>query len=97
MELQNKPIEQVENKFVITEDSAYFLPCQDRSEAPHFIEILGEIFDLDGPEYEEVDQKLSEGRIILGYFDASTEEINVRVPLGIDGYVQNRIKEVFDD
>ena len=95
MELHNKPINDVENKFVITEDRAYFLPCEDRVEAPQFIEILGEIFDLDGPEYEEVDQKLSGRRITLGYYDPS-KGIEVHLPLEPNDYVQKRIEEVFD-
>ena len=95
MELHNKPVEDVENKFVITEERAYFLPCQDRAEAPPFIEILGEIFDLVSPKYEEVDRKLSEGRITLGYFDPSTKEIDVHLPLEPNDYVQKRIYEVF--
>ena len=96
MELHNKPANDVENKFVINEERAYFLPCQDRAEAPQFIEILGEIFDLDGPAYEEVDQKLSEGKIILGYYDPSSEEVDVHLPLEINDHVQNRLREVFD-
>ena len=94
MELQNQPMNQVENKFVITEDRSYFLPCQDRAEAPQFIEILGVIINLDSPEYEEVDQKLSEGKIILGYYDPS-KEIDVHLPLEPNDYVQKRIYEVF--
>ena len=97
MELQNQPVENIENKFVITEERVYFLPCQDRAETPQFIEILGDTFNLDGPEYEEVEEKLSEGRIILGYYDPSTEEIDVHLPLEPNDYVQKRINEVFDD
>ena len=95
MELHNKSIDDAQNKFVITEERAYFLPCQDRSEAPQFIEVLGKIFDLDGPEYEEVDQKLSEGRIILGYYDPSSEVIEVHLPLEPNDYVQQKVNEVF--
>ena len=40
MELHDRPIEHIENKFVITEDRAYFLPYLDREEAPWLMEIL---------------------------------------------------------
>ena len=96
MELHNKPMKQVENKFVITEERAYFPPCEDRDEAPRFIEILEEIFDLDGPEYEEVEEKLSEGRIILGYYEPSSGGIEIHLPLESNDYVEKRIKEIFD-
>ncbi len=95
MELHDKPVEHIENKFVVTEDKAYFLPYQDWSEVPKFIEILGQVFDLDGQEHEEVEGQLSEGKIILGYYDPSTKEVDVHVPLEPNDYVENRIKEVF--
>ena len=97
MELHNKPVEDVENKFVITEERAYFLPCEDRTEVAQFIEILREIYYLDDSRvFEEVDGKIDLGRIILGYYDPSTQEIDVHVPLEINEYVEKRLKEVFD-
>lgn len=96
MELHNQPVEHVENKFVITEDRVYFLQCKDRVEAPRFIEILGEIFDLDDTKtFEVVNGQLSGGKIILGYYDPSTKEIDIHVPLESNDYVEKRIKEVF--
>ncbi len=96
MSLYDRPVEGHRNKFVITEDAAYFVPCPDNS--PAMIEILGEVFDLDNPEiFREVDDKLDEGRIILGDYHPSTKEIIVHTPLETSEYVQRRFKEVFGD
>ncbi|MDP9438430.1 MAG: hypothetical protein M3P49_06775 [Actinomycetota bacterium] len=96
MRLYDWPVEGHPNKFVITEDAAYFVPCPNNS--PALIEILGEVFDLDDPEvFGEVDDKLDEGRIILGHYHPSTKEIIVHTPLETSEYVQRRLKEVFGD
>ncbi len=95
MSLHDRPVEGHRNKFVITEDAAHFVPCPNNS--PAMIEILGEVFDLDNPEiFREVDDKLDEGRIILGDYHPSTKEISVHTPLETSEYVQRRIREVFD-
>jgi hypothetical protein len=96
MKLHEKPLDHVENKFIITEDEAYFLPYLDRAEAPPFIEILGEIFSLDDPDiYREVDGKLFTGKIILGYYEPSIKEAVIHVPLESSKFVERRIKEIF--
>lgn len=96
MELHDRPLEHAENEFVITENGAYFPPYLNRVEAPRFIEILGEIFDLDDPEiYREVDGKLFGGRIILGYYDPSNKEVIITTPLETSTHVEKRIREVF--
>ena len=96
--LQPKPVDDHENRFVITEDGAYFLPYLNRDDAPAMIEILGEVFDLDDPEiFREVDDKLDEGSIILGDYRPSTEEIIIHTPLETSNYVEKRIGEVFGD
>jgi len=93
--LYDRPVEGHPNKFVITEGAAYFVPCPNNS--PAMIEILGEVFDLDDPEiFREVDDKLDEGRIILGDYYPSNKEISVHTPLETSEYVQRRLKEVFD-
>ena len=95
MELYDRPVGGHRNKFVITEGAAYFVPCPNNS--PAMIEILGEVFDLDDPEiFGEVDDKLDEGRIILGDYHPSTKEIIVHTPLETNEYVEKRIGEVFD-
>ena len=97
MELHERPVEHVENKFMITVDRAYFLPCLDKAEAPQLIEILGEVFDLEDPEIShELEEKLSEGRIVLGYYDPSAEEIEIHLPLEANEFVEKRLEEVFD-
>ena len=96
MELHNRPVEYVKNKFVITEVRAYFLPYPNKAEAPPFIEILRNIFDLDDLEvYREVDGKLFGGQIILGYYDPSTKEVVIHAPLESSKHLEKRIKEVF--
>ena len=97
MELHDKPVEHIENKFVITEDKAYFLPYSNKEEAPWFTEILGEIFDLDDHEVSSnVEERLSEGKILMGYYDPLTERVEIHVPLETSEYVEKRIREVFD-
>ena len=96
LKLYEQPVDGYENKFVITEDEAYFVPYPNRMEAPQFIDILGEIFDLDDSEiYREVDGKLFGGRIILGYYDHFNREIIIQTPLETSEYVVMRIGEVF--
>ena len=98
MRLYDRPVEGHPNKFVITEDEAYFLPYLNRDDAPAMIEILGEIFDLGDPRvHRDVDDKLDEGSIILGDYHPSTKEIIVHTPLETSEYVQRRLKEVFGD
>ena len=96
MRLYDRPVEGQRNKFVITEDAAYFVPCLDN--APAIIEILGEVFDLDDHEvFRESDDRLDEGRSILGDYHPSTKEIIVHTPLETSEYVEKRIGEVFGD
>lgn len=91
--LESKPLDDHDNKFVITEDEAYFVPLVD---APQFVEILSEIFDLDDPSvFKDVEERLSEGRIILGRY--SSKKILVDNPLEPNEYVQKRIREVFGE
>ncbi len=96
MRLYDRPVEGQPNKFVITEDAAYFVPCLDNS--PAMIEILGEVFDLDDPQvHRDVDGRLFGGRIVLGYFEPATKEVVIQTPLEASRYVGKRIEEVFGD
>ena len=59
MRIYRQSVEGYQNKFVITEAESYFVPYDDKSDAPRMIEILREVFDLDDPKvHEEVDDKL---------------------------------------
>jgi len=85
-----------ENKFVITEDRAYFVPYKREFDWPIMRDILMEIFDLDDPEiYKEVEGRFSEGRVIVGYYYPKTNHIRIIFPDKRHGYVQRRINEVF--
>lgn len=96
MKIYDQPIDGYTNRFVITEDRAYFVPYSSKADAPQMIDLLGEIFDLDDPEvYREVDGKLFGGKIILGTYDPSNKEIIIHTPLEGSEYVEKRIKEVF--
>ncbi len=95
MRLCDRPVEGHRNKFVITEDAAYFVPCLDTS--PAMIEILGEVFDLDDPQvHRDVDGRLFGGKIVLGYFEPATKEVVIQTPLETSSYVERRVGEVFD-
>jgi hypothetical protein len=85
-----------ENKFVITVDRAYFVPYRREIDWPIMRDILGQIIDLDDPAvYRDVEDRFSEGRIIVGYFYPKIGHITIIFPEKRDGYVQRRINEVF--
>jgi hypothetical protein len=55
-----------------------------------------EIFDLDDPEvYAEVEGRFSEGRVIVGSYFPSNDEMIIHTPLERSEYVYKRIREVF--
>ena len=99
MSLSRHPIAYyVDNKFVLTENRAYFVPYRSELDWPPVRNVLGEIFNLDDPEvFGEVRARLAVGRIIVGDYFPKTEEVVIQVPLDISGYVTRRIKEVFGD
>ncbi len=97
MRVYEQPVDGYEQKFVVTEDEAHFVPYYRSTDAPKMIEILGEMFDLDNPEVvRDVDGRLFGGRIILGYYDPSTKEVIIHTPLETSEYVERRMREVFD-
>ena len=94
LRLYDRPVEGHRNKFVLTEDAAYFVPCPNNS--PALIEILGGVFDLDDPQvHRDVDGRLFGGRIVLGYFEPATKEVVIQTPLETNEYVERRVGEVF--
>ncbi len=98
MELYSQLVGVYKNKFIVTEEKAYFIPCVADTDIPSFKDILNEVFDLDDPEvFKWVDERLDSGRIILGYYDPSNEEIIVHTPLETSEYVEKRLKEIFGE
>lgn len=94
--LYEGPLYHCENKFVITEDCAYFVPVIRTLDGPSMVDILGCIFDLEDEEVmREVDGELFGGRLILGYFDPSTKEVIVHSHGDTSDYLVKRIKDVF--
>ena len=95
MELHDHPVSGQKNKFVVTEEEAYFLPVLP-DDAPRFVDILVEVFDLDNPEAVKVlDEKFDSGKLILGYLEADGE-LDLHVPSNRSEYVNKRLKEVLD-
>jgi hypothetical protein len=84
------------NKFVLTEQRAYFFPYRQEFCFPPKMDILREIFDLEDPEvYREVRGRLAVGRIIVGNYFPATKKVIIQVPLETSGFVEKRIREVF--
>ena len=87
-----------ENRFVITEDKAWFVPYRRELDWPPARDILAAIFDLDDPDvYERVDNMLFDGLIVIGSYFPSSGEVIVQVPLESSEYTRSRIEEVFGD
>ena len=99
MRLLERPVAYYhENRFVITEDGAWFVPYRRELDWPTARDILAEIFDLDDPAvYESADKMLDDGLIVIGSFFPSNGEVIVQVPLESNGYTRGRIGEVFGD
>ncbi len=86
-----------ENRFVITENGAWFVPYRRELDWPPAIDILAAIFDLDDPAvHEDVDNMLDSGSLIIGSYFPSSGEVIVQVPLEPSEYVEKRIGEVFE-
>lgn len=71
------------NKFVITEDEAWFLPIEDNAIAPRLIELLTAVVGDDRPDEETVealDRKLEDGLILMGYASERAREVSIHSP-----------------
>ena len=99
MKLFDRPVAYYhENRFVITEDKAWFVPYRRELDWPTARDILAAIFDLDDPAvHESVDKMLDDGLIVIGSFFPSNGEVIVQVPLEPNGYTRGRIGAVFGD
>lgn len=85
-----------ENRFVLTEDKAWFVPYRRELDWPPAIDILADIFDLDDPDvHESVDNMLFDELIVIGYYFPSSGKMIVRVSLESSEYARSRIGEVF--
>jgi hypothetical protein len=80
LELYDHPVRGQKNKFVVSEEEAYFFPVEVGEDVPSFVDILGEIFDLEDPEVVKMlDEKFNSGKLILGYLEADGE-LDTHVP-----------------
>ena len=96
MELHDHPVRGQKNKFVVSEEEAYFLPVASDKAVPSFVNILAEIFDLEDPEVVKVlDKSFDGGKLILGYLEADGE-LDIHTPSECSEYVNKRLQEVFD-
>ena len=97
--LHEVPLPGKENKFVITETEAWFVPFEDNSSAPLLAEILVLVLHIDLADEEavaEVGAKLEDGRILLGYISGEGRDISVHLlPGSHDVAVRSRLREVF--
>ena len=95
MELHDHPVMGQKNKFVVTEEEAYFFPVAS-DDVPSFADILAEVFDLEDPEVmKALDKMFDGGKLILGYLEADGG-LDIHVPSEQSEYVEKRLQEVFD-
>lgn len=81
LRLYKQPVANERNKFVSTEDEAWFLPFEDKSVAPTLGEILTAVVDLSDPEIEKTyDQKIEDGLVVLGYVDKVSRQVSIHLP-----------------
>ncbi|PLS82735.1 MAG: hypothetical protein CYG60_23670 [Actinobacteria bacterium] len=84
MELHDHPVRGQKNKFVVTEEEAYFFPVASDEDVPLFVDILAEVFNLNDPEVVRVlDEKFDGGKLILGYLEANGE-LDIHVQCGTE-------------
>ncbi len=96
MEIYDYFIRNHRNKFVVTEDGAYFVPCSIGQDVSPFADILAEVFDLGNPEVvKTLDEKFDSGTLILGYLEPDGG-LDIHVPPERNEYVQKRLEEVFE-
>ncbi|MDP9439216.1 MAG: hypothetical protein M3P49_10795 [Actinomycetota bacterium] len=98
LRLHKEPVVGGQNKFVITEDEAWFLPFEDNTQAPRLYEMLMAIFGeaLDDEEFsDELDARLEDGSLLLGYVREGGA-IEIHSLLDAPGPAAHaRIREVF--
>jgi len=90
VELHNRPVPGQKNKFVVTEEEAYFFPVVS-GDVPSFADILTEVFDLEDPEVVTGRKKTMAGSSWATEADGG---LDIHVPLEQNDYVNERLKEV---
>ncbi len=97
--LREVPFPGRKTKFMITDDEAWFLAFEDDASVPPLVEILVRVLDIDLADegvVSEVDAKLEDGRILLGYVSEDGKDVSVRsLPERHDLPVRKRLTEVF--
>ena len=95
MELHDHPVPGQKNKFVVTEEEAYFFPAAPANDVPSFADILTQVFDLADPEVvKALDEKFDSGKLILGYLGMDGE-LDIHVSPNRSEYVNKRLQETF--
>ncbi len=100
------PVPGKENMFWILEDEHWFLPIEDRKTAPKFGGILLALTDAHNLSEEESyawDEKLEDGRFVMGYIDKDMWAVSVHLPSieaddegeAVKSNVENKLGEVF--
>ena len=96
LKLFNEPLESSENKFIITEDAAYFVPFIKALNRPGTIDILAHAFDLEDPDvFNDVSERLLTGYVIRGHYDPSTGQVAIMGASEPSAYLDRRIEDVF--
>lgn len=96
MELYDHPVQGQRNRFVVTEEEAYYFPVALDEDVSSFADILAEVFDLEDPEAAKaLDESFDSGKLILGYLEADGG-LDIHVPSEHGEYVEKRLREVFE-
>ncbi len=97
--LREVPFPGRKTKFMITDDEAWFLAFEDDASVPPLVEILVRVLGIDLADegvVSEVDAKLEDGRILLGYVSEDGKDVFVRsLPDPHDVPVRRRLAEAF--
>lgn len=93
MELYDHPVPGHKNKFVVTEETAYFVPCASGEDDLRSMVLTG-AFDLRDLEVVKVlNENFESAPLILGYWEQDGG-LNVYVSLERNEYVGKRLSEV---
>ncbi len=98
LRLHEEPVAGRHNKFVITEEGAWFLPFEDHANTPPLAEIIVGVLRIDPSDEEvvaEVDARLQDGRVRLGYVSGEGRNISVHSLPDSHDVVRRKLTEVF--